>query len=96
MQESSFDEKLQQHLWKAELDYRAKHQKEPCCIEWLAPHCNHLSQLYRFLRSLGYRDLQMISDRDTVGDKVEWVQTKHFCVYTNTMHSQGFFAPPGL
>ena len=89
----SFEDQLQRHLMKAELDFRARHQDGPSCLDWLAPHCGNLEDIYSFLRSLGYKRLEKVSETDTQGDTMRWVQTGSFSVFENTAYSEGLFSP---
>ena len=92
MKSSDFDEALQNHLWKSELDYRALHQEGPTEIPFLAARAGSLDTLYLFLRSLGYRNLEKVTDKD--GDHIsQWVQAAHFCVFVNWDGGEGFFIP---
>ena len=55
MTDREFNEGLQRHLMRCELQYRAENAPKGSEVDWLAPHCGTVQEIARFLRELGFR-----------------------------------------
>lgn len=87
------EQKLRNYLLKCELQYRAKHQEEGDCLDWLAPHCGSVKEIERFLREIGFRIKSIIDEEPWPGELHQWVITSSgIIVYVNQNGSNGFFA----
>ena len=85
MKKQEFDEGLQRHLWRCELQYRMENLPHGSCVDWLAPHCDNVQEIARFLRDLGFRLKETVSETDCEGVKYGWVTTTSgLVVYENT------------
>ena len=52
MTDREFNEGLQRHLMRCELQYRAENAPKGSEVDWLAPHCGTVQEIVRFLREL--------------------------------------------
>lgn len=85
-----FEEALQAHLRKCELDFYVKYYKGCAEIPWLAEHCNSVAEIADYLRCLGYRIKNIVDEADTRGDVFRWVETTNgLLVYVNTRAMKG-------
>lgn len=72
----SVDEvKFQRYLLNCELEYRAKHNQQADCLDWLAPHCGSVAEIAQFLRDLGFRVKNIVDEEPWPGEKHQWVET---------------------
>ena len=72
---SEFREKLQKHLWRSELVFRAKELPKGSCVDWLAPYCNTIKEIVWLLRDLGFRIERIVDEEDCAGEIYRWVET---------------------
>ena len=87
-----FNERLQKHLWKSELEYRAKMLPNGSEVDWLAPYCGDVKSIASFLRSVGFQ-IKEITDITDDWDKSQWVvTTSSIIVYVNDKYCNGFIA----
>lgn len=87
------EQKLRNYLLKCELQYRAKHQEEGGCLEWLAPYCGSVKEIERFLREIGFRIKRIVDEEAWPGEVHQWVVTRSgVIVYVNRNGLNGFFA----
>lgn len=88
-----FQEGLQRHLWKCELEYRAKWLPGGSCVDWLAPMCESTEEIARFLREIGFRIREITELEDPDGSVCQWVETTNgILVYVNAGVVQGLVA----
>lgn len=96
MGQKEFNEGLQRHLMKCELEYRAKMLPSGSCVDWLAEHCNSVTDIADFLRELGFKVKVIVDDVDCIGDPHRWViTTSGIIVYQNNKYFRGFVAKTG-
>ena len=90
-----FQEGLQRHLWKSELEYRAKWLPGGSCVDWLAPMCNSTGEIAAFLRELGFKIRCVVDEKTTFGDYHRWViTTSGIVVFVNFSGVEGFVTGP--
>ena len=88
-----FDIALQKHLNKSELEFRAKMLPAGSNVDWLAPYCNNVQDIAKFLRYLGFKIQEVMDEEDATGEKYQWVKTTSgIIVYTNNEYSGGLVA----
>ena len=98
-----FNEGLQKHLWKSELEYRAKVLPNGSNVEWLAPHCDNVRNIEEFLRTLGFKIREVMEEEivslfeleengeDAVGEWERWVETTSgIVIHANDGDKQGY------
>lgn len=89
--EFDFQEGLQKHLRKCELEYRAEKMPKGCYVDWLEPICGSTQEIAEFLRYLGFKIHEIIDDVDCGGDADQRVETTSgIIVWVNSGHSLGF------
>ena len=87
-----FNRVLQKHLWKSELECRAKQLPRGSCVDWLAAECSTPQHIATFLRSLGFRILEIVDFSDA-GEKYQWVETTSgIIVFANSVGVSGLVA----
>lgn len=80
-----FEIALQKHLWKCELEYRAKMLTCASTVEWLAPFCNSTADIASFLRDIGFKIAKIVDEEPWPGLKHQWVvTTSGIIVYVNS------------
>ncbi len=72
MTDREFNEGLQRHLMRCELQYRAENAPKGSEVDWLAPHCGTVQEIARFLRSLDsesrkYRIVPTVRGQSSIG-----------------------------
>ncbi len=86
------ERKLQNYLMKCELQYRADHMDRASTLDWLAPHCESLEEIQRFLKEIGFRIKEVIDEMDCNGEPFRWVTTTSgVIVYVNSKDIKGLF-----
>lgn len=86
-----FEAELQKHLWKCELQYRAKNKPEGSCVGWLEPMCDSTQQISDFLQVLGFEIFEVVDELTYDGRPCQWVETTDgIIVFTNGEFVRGF------
>lgn len=84
---------LQHHLWKAELEFRAKKLPEGSCVDWLGSICTNTKSIATFLRQIGFKIAAIVDEESCIGEGMHWVVTTGgIVVYVNTKNLRGFVA----
>lgn len=65
-----FNEGLQRHLMRCELQYRAENAPKGSEVDWLAPHCGTVQEIARFLPGAWIQNQGNIGLFRLCGDKV--------------------------
>lgn len=90
MEQKNFNDGLQRHLMKCELEYRVKMLPGGSCVDWLEEHCNSLTDIADFLRELGFKIKVIVDDVDCTGERYQWVETTSgIVVHVNVPYSKG-------
>lgn len=88
-----FDIALQLHLWKCELEYRAKCFPEGSCVPWLADDCCSTERIVRKLREIGFKVKRIVDEEPWPGEVHKWVETTSgIVVYVNSEYTFGLVA----
>lgn len=96
MTDREFNEGLQRHLMRCELQYRAENAPKGSVVEWLEPHCDSVQEIARFLRDLGFRIKRIVNYTGCTGIKYHWViTTSGVKVCENDELFRGFIAMSG-
>ena len=101
MTEKEFNNGLQKHLMKCELEYRAKMLPMGSKVDWLGEHCGSVEEIARFLRDLGFRVGEIMDEVDCTGEAFRWVKTTNgITVYVNEggvygLIAKGYVSPIG-
>lgn len=75
---------LQKQMWRAELEYRARHLPEGSNVEWLAPYCQSVEDIKWLLRDLGMRVGEVVDEETTAGEPCRWVvSTSGIVIHVN-------------
>lgn len=69
------EQNLRNYLRKCEIQYRADHMKGASTLDWLAPHCNSVKDIQRFLREIGFRIKDVVDEEPWPGELHQWVTT---------------------
>lgn len=86
-----FQEGLEKHLRKCELEYRAANLPNGCCVDWLAPFCGSTQEIADYLRHLGFKIGEIIDEIDCTGEEHRRVKTTSgIVVFVNDKYSPGF------
>ncbi len=87
MTDREFNEGLQRHLMRCELQYRAENAPKGSEVDWLAPHCGTVQEIACFLRELGFRIKEISDCSDCAGTKFHWVVTTGGLTVADTRHA---------
>ena len=60
-----FEKELEKHLQKCELKFRAEKLPNGSNVDWLAPYCDNLQSIEKFLRSIGFK-IRNVEDAEFV------------------------------
>lgn len=86
-----FQEGLQKHLRKCELEYRSKNLPAGSTVKWLSQHCQSVDSISDYLRSLGFRIKEIVDEKDCAGEQHQWVvTTSGVVIYVNREGLLGF------
>ena len=92
----TFEAALQRHLWKSELEFRAREIPQGSCVEWLEPMCESTALIAQGLKNLGFRIRRIIDEQTCGGEWHRWVVTTNgVVVFVNTENVKGFVALAG-
>lgn len=90
MEQKEFNQGLQRNLMKCELEYRAKMLPGGSCVDWLAKHCNSVTDIAELLREMGFKIKEIVDDVDCTGERCQWVETTSgIVVHVNVPYSKG-------
>lgn len=86
-----FQEDLEKHLRKCELEYRAATLPKGCCVDWLEPFCGSTREIAEYLRYLGFKIREIVDEIDCSATEHRHVETTSgIIIWVNGEYTRGF------